>query len=166
MKKRIVLFLGAGFLTLITACSSPEEKEVLTYHNDFVDYTNPKLEEIEDLDDKIEKADTKEEAYDIEDNEIIPLIKDIKDYFDEQEPEEEVTKKYHELRSSWADKYYEGFQVEDEAYEALLGESGEEADDLFADADGKLEEASEDLEKANEEWDAIVDEYNINEKSE
>lgn len=164
--KKTILFLSASFFIILAGCSSAEEDEVLEYHNDFVDYTNPKLEEIEELGNEMDTAETNEEAYEIENDEIIPIVEDIKAYFDDQDPKEDVTKEYHDLRAAWADNYYEGFQAEDEAYEALLDDSGDEADELFDEADDQIAQANEDVEKANEKWDDIVDEYEFEEDAE
>src|SRR5699024_5224801 len=118
------------FMTL-AACSTPEADEVLDYHNDFVDYTNPKIDEINSLFDEMEGVETNEEAYEIEKKEITSVLKDIKDYFDEQNPKEDVTKEYHQLRSKWADNYYRSIETQNDAYEALLEGSEEEAEELF-----------------------------------
>lgn len=166
MQKKLLFFIGACLLIMLAACSSPEEDEVLDYHNDFVDYTNPKLEEVDQLFGKMDAAETDEEAYDIEKDELTPIVEDIKDYVDEQDPEEDETKAYHELRSSWANSHYEAIEKQNEAYETFLDGSDEEADELFEEADEIMAEANAYDDQATEKWNEIMDKYDFEEEDE
>ncbi|HLQ70630.1 MAG TPA: hypothetical protein VK142_02455 [Bacillota bacterium] len=164
MKKKFLFFLTAGLLMILSACSTPEADEVLEYHNDFVDYTNPKIDEINRFFDEMERVETNEEAYEIEKNKITSVIKDIKDYVDEQNPKEDITKEYHQLRSKWADHYYESIETQNDAYKALLDGSEDKAEELFDESGEQMADANDYNKQANEKWDDIMDEFEFEEK--
>src|SRR5699024_9034759 len=123
-----------------------------------------KIDEINSLFDEMEGVETNEEAYEIEKKEITSVLKDIKDYFDEQNPKEDVTKEYHQLRSKWADNYYRSIETQNDAYEALLEGSEEEAEELFDESDEQMAAANDYNKQANEKWDDIMDEYEFEEE--
>src|SRR5699024_7288548 len=83
------------------------EDEVLEYHNDYVDEIDHVVDEIEEIAIESYSVEDEEEADGVI-QEMMTKIDAINDYCDRQDPEEEMTKEYHELRSAWAEGYYEG----------------------------------------------------------
>lgn len=164
MKKKIMFFLIAVLLTVLAACSSPEAKEVLNYHNDFVDYSNPKMDEVNQILDKIDLAETNQEAYDIGENVLVPIIKDVKDYLDEQDPKEDVTEEYHEILSKWANTFYKSAETQNDAYEEFIDGSEDKGNELADEAEDLMMDANDYDEQALEKWDDIMDEYDFEEK--
>lgn len=170
MRKTKLFFVGIvlSFVIFFAACSSPEEDEVLDYHNDFVDHVNPILEEIEVLNTNTDTAETDEEVIEIQEDEMTPLIHDIKDYVEAQEPESDIAKEYHQLRLEWARAWSEAIDLENEAYDGVMDGSltGKEAAEKLEESEEKGEETVEAGDKADEKWKEIKEEYDFKDADE
>jgi len=163
--RKVLLFLGIALMVIVTVCSSPEADEVLNYHNDMVDDMNPKLEQIEELYGEMETVDTEEEAVEIHTDKILPVITEIKEFFDSQDPKEDVTKDYHEMRSKSINSLSESIQMENDIFVQLLSEEMDEEElmTLMEESEAKAMEATEQDEEANEKWEDISEEFDFEE---
>src|SRR5690625_7442897 len=115
--RKVWLFVGIALMVIVSACSSPEAEEVLNYHNDMVDDMNPKLDQIEGLYGEMETVETEEEAVEIHTDKILPLIAEIKEFFDSQDPNEDATKEYHKVTSKSIDLLRESDTLEHDFYQ-------------------------------------------------
>lgn len=164
--KRVFLFAGLLLLVFITACQSAEADEVLEYHNDYVENVANKMDDIDVANEKIWMADTDEEAMDAIDNDLEPLLNNMKDYMDKQDPEKDATKEYHELRLNAFNAFYDSLQMDIETFRGLMDESisEEEADERYEQSDAKFAEAQELSEKAEDKIDELADKYKFEEE--
>src|SRR5690625_607803 len=163
--RKVWLFVGIALMVIVSACSSPEAEEVLNYHNDMVDDMNPKLDQIEGLYGEMETVETEEEAVEIHTDKILPLIAEIKEFFDSQDPKEDATKEYHKLRSKSIESLSESVQMENDIFVQLLSDEMDE-DELMAlmeEADEKSTEAVDQDEEANKKWEEISEEFDFEE---
>ncbi|SFA91148.1 hypothetical protein SAMN04488072_103219 [Lentibacillus halodurans] len=163
MKRHLLLFGCIAVLLLLAACTSAETEELMDYHNGYVDHVNSKITEINTLSEKSLSSASFEEALDIQTNELLPLVNEIKDYMDSQEPESNVVKEYHSLRSDQVDTWYEAFQMKYDVLEKMVNESisEEEADEIIMDADNNFMEAGEKAQKADKKIEDLADEHNL-----
>lgn len=163
--RKVLLFLGIALMVIVTACSSPEADEVLEYHNDMVDDMNPKLDKIEELYGEMDTVETEEEAVEIHTDKILPAIAEIKDFFDSQDPKEDVTKEYHEMRAKAIDSLSESVQMENDIFVQLINDEVDEDGlmTLMEEADEKSMEAVDQDEEANKRWEEISEEFNFEE---
>ena len=167
MKKKFLLFLTLCSLVLLfVACSSAEEDETLEYHNAFVDNVNDKGTELEQLYDKMTNAPTDGEALEISNNEITPIIDEMKAFMDEQDPETDVVKEYHQMRMDWFDQWSEGYYLENEALDNYINNaaSEEETNDLMEQSVEKFNEAHGLSEKAEAKAEELIEEYGFEEE--
>jgi hypothetical protein len=167
MKKLLVVLTGFAFL-MLGACSSPEADEVLEYHNTMVDEINPKLEQIDELYTKIQAVATEQEALDVYENELLPLLTDIKGYYESQTLEHDVAKEYHNLHVELVDAMYAAVAKEKEFVEALLDTEASEEDLLALDAElVELNTIAEEKDKAvTDKWESLKEEYDFIEEEE
>lgn len=164
--KKLLLLLTAFGLMMLVACSSPEEDEVLKYHNGMVEEINPKLEEFDTLYAKIDPMAPDEAALDVYENELLPLLADIKEYYENQTLEYEVTKEYNELHIEFADAMYNAVEKEKEYVAAYLDDSvsQEEFDALGVELD-KLNNIAMEKDKAvTDKVKSLKEEYNFEEE--
>ncbi|GGK08606.1 hypothetical protein GCM10007063_33770 [Lentibacillus kapialis] len=135
----------------------------MDYHNGYVENVNNKITEINTLNEKSLSSASIEEALDIQTNELLPLVDEIKDYMDSQEPEPEVVKEYHSLRVDQVDTWYEAFQMKFDVLEKMVDKSisEAEADKVLMEADEKYMEAGEKAQKADQKMEDLADEYNL-----
>lgn len=178
MRKTLGL-ISILLLMVLAACSSPEEEELLDYHNDIVDKVKPKLDEIEELSNdmynEISMAETDEEVYNVLNDfydtftdEIIPLTEEVQEFYDSQELETEDAQEYHEMRKDAATKLNEAISIEHETYGKLLEDEITE-DEFFmelVESEEMAEEAIEIDNEADEKWDELSDEYDFEEIAE
>lgn len=111
MDRNIKLFICFAVLLLLAACASAESEELADYHNGYVENVNSKLTKIDTLNEKSLSSASFEEAYTVQKNELFPIVNEIKDYMDSQEPESKVVKEYHSLRADQVDAWYDAFQM-------------------------------------------------------
>ncbi|GGA65561.1 hypothetical protein [Ornithinibacillus halotolerans] len=165
MKKLMLVLTGIAVIFLLGACSSPESDEVLEYHNDLVDYINPKLDEIPELYNKMAVAETDEEAMDIFENELQPLVADMKDYLDSQSLEHDVAKKYHNLNVELVNAMSDVLAKEKEFLDALL--DPEVSEEVLVTLETELTELDniviEKEQEVSDHWDSLVEEYDFEE---
>ncbi|WP_042146799.1 hypothetical protein [Paucisalibacillus sp. EB02] len=169
MKKKILLLLvGLALMVVLAACSSPEADEVLDYHNAMVDEINPKLEQIDGLYTKIDTVETDQEALEVYDNELLPLLTEIKEYYDSQSLEYDVAKEYHSLHVELANAMYDAVIKEKEFVEAFLDESKSEEDLLALEAElVELNTIAGEKDKAvSDHWESLREEYDFIEEEE
>lgn len=161
--RQLFLFTISLFMIMLSACSSPETKEVLSYHNDLVENVYPKIDEVLKVNDKLMTVSSEEEALDMQRNEIIPLMKEIKNYVESIEPKEDITKEYHQIKVEWINALNEAAEIDAETLEAFINDSmsDEEIMELSQKAEEKGQQAVELDSKASEKWVEIKEEYNI-----
>ncbi|WP_047983601.1 hypothetical protein [Ornithinibacillus californiensis] len=161
MKKLVLLLTGVVLMMVLVACSSPEADEVLEYHNAMADTINPKLDQIPTMYNEITSAATDEEAIEIFDKKLIPLIGEIKEFYDSQSVEYNVTKEYHNLNVELVNAMNDVVLKEKEYFEAFLDPNATEEDILALEAEmDELNAIAEEKDAAvTERWEALVEEY-------
>ncbi|MEN2769023.1 hypothetical protein [Ornithinibacillus xuwenensis] len=166
--KKILLLTGFVLLMVLAACGSSEEDEVLEYHNKMVDEINPKIDEIEMMYDEISTAAMEDEAKAIEifENGLIPLVEEMKEYFESQKVKSDVAKEYHQMRLDLTNKLYEVVQKEHEFLTVLIDPAATEEEilEIETQVDDLNAEAFELDEAAAEHWDSLVEEYGFEEE--
>src|SRR5699024_11418816 len=105
--RKVILFVSLSALLFITACQSAESKEVMEYHNDFVEEVVSRVDVITKAYDEMDTVETDEEALEIGHTKLLPTLEEIRTHMDAQSPEKDDTKEYHQLRLEWFDLYEE-----------------------------------------------------------
>lgn len=166
LMRKLFLFTGLSLILMLAACSSAESKEILEYHNAFVENVSDKMVALDQPYDHLENAATDKQALDIFDSEILPAINEMKEYMDGQKLETEVAKEYHNMRLEWLNAWSEGNYMEKDALENYVNNSltEDEMDKLMQQAESKYKKAQELDQKANEKIDELADEYNFEEE--
>lgn len=159
--KRMFLFTGILLLIFMTACQSADANEVLEYHNSYVKNITDKMDHVDEANNQIWEAESEEEISDTIDNDLEPLLEKMRTYMDEQDPEKDVTKEYHEMRLKAFDSFYESMQIDIKTYKGLLDDtlSDEDADKNFEESEKKFEEAQKLSEEADKKIDELADKY-------
>lgn len=160
--KKLALLAGLVLMMVLAACS-PEADEVLDYHNAVVDNINPKIEQIPDLYEKVWAAATEDEAIEVFDNELIPLMDEIKAYFDKQEVEHDVAKEYHGLYVELVQSMNDVVAKEKEYLAALIDPNTSEEDVLAIEEElNELNKVAEDNDTAvTDHWESLKEEYDF-----
>src|SRR5690625_186700 len=161
--RKAILLISLSVLLLITACQSAESKEVMQYHNDFVEEVVNRIEIISEEYDEMDAASTDEEAVEIGNNKILPILDEIKTHMNAQKPENEDTKDYHKLRKEWFDLYEEIVITEVQALDDYVNDqiSDEDLEEIFEELQEKSVKAEELAIKAEEEVDKLTDKYDF-----
>lgn len=162
--RKSLLFISLFLLLIITACNSAGFKEVLEYHNDFVDEVGVKTEKIDEAYVKMDLAELDEEVLEISQKEILPMLDEIKAYMDAQEPKVDDTKEYHQLRLDWFNLYSEIVRTEIQSMDDFLNDriTEEELDKIFEETYPKLAE----VEKLSDAAEDKIDELSVKYKFE
>lgn len=166
--KKILGVIGIIFIMVLAACSSPEADEVLEYHNAMAENINPKIDKIDELYTKVAAAASDEEALEVFDNELVPLIGEIRDYYDSQKVESDVAKEYHKLHLELVDAMDNVVQKEKEYLSAFLDENSTEEDILALEEElDELTEVAAEKDKAvSDHWDSLIEKYDFIEEEE
>jgi hypothetical protein len=148
---------------VLAACSSPEADEVLEYHNAMAENINPKLDEIDTIYTKVASAATDEEALEIFDTELVPLLDEIKDYYEKQDVVTDVAKEYHNLHVDLVSAMNDVVLKEKEYLTAFLDENTTEEDILALEAElDELNKVAADKDQAvADRWDELVEKYDF-----
>jgi hypothetical protein len=159
--RKALLFISLSFLIVITACQSAESKEVLEYHNGFVDEVISRDEIITEAYDEIDTVETDEEAIVIANDKILPTLEEMKKHMDAQNPEKDDTKEYHKLRMEWFELYEEIIKLELQALEDYVNDviTDEEFIEIFEEVYEKSETLQEILDKGEEKADELAEKY-------
>lgn len=161
--KKVIIWMTLASLLFITACQSAESKEVMEYHNDFVEEVISKIDEIVKGYGEMDIAETDEEALEIGNTKILPTLSEIRTYMDAQDPKEEDTKEYHKIRLEWFDLYEEIVTTEMQALDDYLNDQITE-DELNEIVEGLNEisvQAEELAIKAEEKVDELAEKYDF-----
>lgn len=163
--RKALLFISLSLLLIITACNSAGFKEVLEYHNGFVDEVIVKTEKIDAAYDKMELAETDEEILEISQKEILPVLDEIKAYMDAQEPKVDDTKEYHQLRSDWFNLYNEIVRTEIQTMDDYINDriTEEEFDEIYEEAFPKLAEVEKLAGAAEDKINELSEKYKFEE---
>lgn len=160
--KKLALLAGLVLMMVLVACS-PEADEVLEYHNGIVDNVKPKLEEIPNVYNNVFAAASEQEAIEVFDNELLPLMKEVEDYFDKQELEHEVSKEYHGLYVELVQSMNEVLAKEKEFLTAIMDPNTTEEDLLTIEEElTALNKVAEDKdEEIAKHWESLQEEYDF-----
>ncbi|WP_010095350.1 B12-binding domain-containing protein [Ornithinibacillus scapharcae] len=160
--KKLALLAGLVLMMVLAACS-PEADEVLDFHNGVVDNVKPKIEEIPEIYNNVFAAATEEEAIEVFDNELMPLMKEIEDYFNKQELEHDVAKEYHGLYVDLVKSMSDVLAKEKEYLTALTDPNSSEDDVLALEEElNELNKVAEDKDKAvTDHWESLQEEYDF-----
>src|SRR5690625_1130676 len=161
--RKAILFMSLAFVLLVTACQSAESKEVMEYHNGFVEEIVSGVEIITAGYDEMDAAETDEEAVEISKTKILPTLEDMKAHMDAQNPAEDDTKEYHKIRLEWFELYEEIVKTEIQALDDYINDriTDEELDEIFVDVYEKSERAEELAIKAEEKVEELTDKYDF-----
>ncbi|WP_175614758.1 hypothetical protein [Piscibacillus halophilus] len=148
---------------LVACGESDEGKELRNYHNDFMDYTQERMDEINIIAQEASTATSVEEMYEIQGEDLPVLAGEMLEYVESQEPETEVVQEYHELRKKQIEKWNEAITVELDALEQLVnGEiSEDEATEISMEAQVLFGEFEQLTQEADEKLQELAEEYNI-----
>lgn len=166
--RKILLFASLLVLLFTVACQSAESKEIIEYHNGYIDNVESEFDSIDALIDQMWSVESDEEVKDIITNELEPKITAMKEYMDEQDPKKEDTIAYHELRSGAIHAISESIELSMKAIQGLVDETitEDEFEDMLDQADEKSEEAAELGDKANDKIDELAEKHNLEEENE
>lgn len=161
--RKVILFVSLSILLLFTACQSAESKEVMEYHNDFVEEIVTGVEIITEAYDEMDAAETDEEAVEIGNTKILPTLEKMKVHMDAQNPKEDDAKEYHKIRSEWFDLYEEIVVTEVQSLDDYVNEriTDEELEEIFGDVYEKAERAEELAIQAEEKVDELAEKYDF-----
>lgn len=157
--RKVILFISLSALLFITACQSAESKEVMEYHNDFVEEVVSRVDEIMEAYNEMDTVETDEEALEIGNTKLLTALEGIRTHMDAQSPEKDDTKEYHKLRLEWFDLYeeivtkeiqalndYVNGQITDEEFDKVLEDVYEisiKGEELAIEAEEKVDELAE-----------------------
>src|SRR5699024_6705017 len=118
-------------------------KEVMEYHNDFVEEIVTGVEIITEAYDEMDAAETDEEAVEIGNTKILPTLEKMKVHMGAQNPKEDDAKEYHKIRSEWFDLYEEIVVTEVQSLDDYVNDriTDEELEEIFGDVYEKAERA-------------------------
>lgn len=161
--KKAILFISLSLLLFITACQSAESKEVMDYHNDFVEEVMSRVEKITQGYDEIDVVENDVEAIEIGQTKIIPTLEEIRMHMDAQNPEKEDTKDYHKIRSEWFDLYEEIVTTEVQSLDDYVNEriTDEDLETIFEEVFEMSIKAEELAVEAEEKVDELADKYDF-----
>lgn len=162
MKKTLFL-IGLSFVMLLAACASDQAKEIVEYHNSYLKNVNDKGKEL----DKIIKQSLQEEnpqaAYQMQKEKAMPIVQQISDYINSQDPKTDVVKELHQMRVDQFKKWEKGMEMKFDAVKKMGKQSvsQQEAKNLVAEANEQLKKAIELGKKADEKFLDLAEEYNV-----
>ncbi|MBY7143987.1 hypothetical protein KFZ56_13220 [Virgibacillus sp. NKC19-3] len=160
--KKLLLPIGFVLIGLFTACSSAEGDELVDYQNGYVENVVNKTEEVDQKFQESLEAQTMEEMIEMQENEVMPMVSEIGEYIDDQEPETDDVKEYHDMRAEEMSIWEEAFDLRFEALEKMANnESDQEVDELIAQSDEKLDESDEIGMEVEQKLGELVEEYNL-----
>lgn len=168
MKKRTLLLIGISLVLLLAACQSAESKEVMEYHNDFVEKVITKGEEVSAGYAKMESVETEEETLEIIQDEMLPALQEMKKHMEDQDPKEDESKEYHQLRLEWFKAYHDLIETELQAMDDYINDviTEEEFDNISESLYDDLDEVNERAEKADKKIDELAEKYDFEELDE
>lgn len=163
--RKYLLGIGAALLLVLVACQSDDSKEVVEYHNGYINNVDSKLEEVDEYGEVIYgESSTDEEIEEAADN-LDELVEEMVSYVEDQDPSKEDTKDYHALRLEFMHLFQESIDLELKAIRGLIDESldEDEAEDLLDESYVVYEDALDKFEEAEEKLDELSEEYNLEE---
>jgi|SRR5699024_945216 len=162
--KRTVLFLGLVLLMTLAACGgSPEAKELKEYHEKYADNVDSNHNEIYHLLTEAENASDLQMEYSINKEKVQPIVEEIHQFVNGQNPETDAVKELHKIRVKEYNTWKEAFDQRLEALKLALNTSLEnpEVNQLLDKFDEKITESNELGVEANEKLLKLVDEYGL-----
>lgn len=143
--RKAILFISLSFILFVTACQSAESKEVMEYHNGFVEEIVSGVEVITEGYNEMDAAETDEEAIEIGHTKMLPKLEKMREHMDAQNPEKDDTKEYHKIRSEWFGLYEGIVTAEVQSLDDYVNEriTDEELDEIFEEVYEKSVEAEE-----------------------
>lgn len=161
--RKAILLTSLSFLLFITACQSAESKEVMEYHNDFVEEVVNRIDEITEAYDEMDTVETDEEALEVGNTKILSTLEEVRKHMDAQSPEKDDTKEYHKLRLEWFDLYEEIVTTEMQALDDYINNqiADEELEEILVEIHEISIDAEELAIKAEEKVDELAKKYNF-----
>lgn len=161
--KKIVVFTSLCFLVFLTACASSEAKEIVEYHNNYVENVNKRAIKVDEALAKSNQASTLEDTFKIFKEEVDPLVQDIKRYILTQEPETDVVKELNSMRVDQLKAWSKAFELRLKALKEAneLSPNEDEVSELTDKSNKSFEKFNELGEKANKRFMEIAEEYNV-----
>jgi len=162
--RKYLLGIGAALLVFLVACQS-ESKEVIDFHNGYIDNVDAKLEEVDEQTEIIYNGDPSDEEAEEAADKLESLGNEMVEYLEDQDPEQEDTKEYKALRLEFAKLYKESIDLDVEWVRGVLEGSIDDNDveELMNASYEKYEEASDKFDEAEEKLDELSDEYGLEE---
>lgn len=160
MKKKVV-FTGIFLIIFLVACQSAESKEVLEYHNNYVENIQEKMNDVERINEEIWDSDSDDIILNAIDVELYPLLEQMKVYMDQQDPKYKETKGYNDLRLTAFNMFYDSMNLEMESFRGVLIDelSEEEVEKILKKSKNKFEEAKILEQKANKKIEKLSEKY-------
>ncbi|GEN44514.1 hypothetical protein [Alkalibacillus haloalkaliphilus] len=165
MKTIKVLLTGLIMVALLVACTMPPEaQELVDYHNDIIDFTEEKGEEMDEIDSQMTNMSL-EEAYELQLDEMLPIADEILEYVNAQSPESDIVVEYHDMRSAFVEKWYEAVYEELDVYGQFINDeiTEDEFNMLLSDVEAMYIESAQLLEEAEDRLADFVEEYDLEE---
>lgn len=161
--KKVTVFISFCVLVFLTACASSEAKEIVEYHNEYVENVNKKALKVDKALAKFNQASTFADTLKIFKEEVDPLVQDIKKYILSQEPETEVVKELNLMRVDQLKAWSKAFELRLQALEKANESSPNEAEitDLTDKSNKSFDKFNELGEKANKRFMELAEEYNV-----
>ncbi|MEN2767525.1 hypothetical protein [Ornithinibacillus xuwenensis] len=161
--KKILEVIGFFMILGLVACgSSPEGDALAEYHNNYVENVNSLASQVDVEVQKSFSTESPEETYKLQTENVLPLIKEVKEHIESMAPESKVVKEIHELRLEQLTAWEEAFDLQYEALEKTIAAASEgEVNDLLTRSDQKLVEAAEFGQKADERLLELAEEHNV-----
>lgn len=163
--RKLLVGIGVALLLVMVACQSAESKEVLEYHNAYINNIDDKLDVIDEQLAIMYDENSTEEQDRSAIEKLEPILAEMKEYMEKQDPVNDDTKEYHELRKDFVFKLIESLEVDIEIINGLWDDSltEEQAVDLYEKSDVTFEEAAELAEKAEDKINELSEKYDFKE---
>ncbi|MGP4071116.1 hypothetical protein ACTWQB_01015 [Piscibacillus sp. B03] len=167
MKGLVVVLLLS---LVLAACSgSEEQEEIISYHNDLIEYNDEVLGEIEGIIQQAATATTIEENYEMQ-KDLPDLVGKMVTNLESKDPESEAVKDYHDLRKKQITAWHEAMKLEvdilgqlanGEMTEEEAAEASTEVDELMVEFDELTQEVENKIIEFEEEYDIEFEEGDV-----
>ncbi|WP_217589263.1 hypothetical protein [Lentibacillus saliphilus] len=162
--KKILAIIGSTLMVgLLSACGASEQaKELADYHNSYVETVNNLANQVDVELGNSYNVETPEETVELQREYVMPLVKEITDYIEAQDPQTDIVKELHNMRLTQLAAWSEALELHHEALQKTVeGASEDEINQLVADSDEKMTEAIKKAQEADERMVELAEEHGV-----
>ncbi|SEP95520.1 hypothetical protein SAMN05216232_1439 [Virgibacillus subterraneus] len=161
--KKIFFITGLFIILLLTACASETAKELVEYHNSYLNNVNSKGQELDKIIKKSLNTSTPTEAYQLQKEKAMPIVKEVEEYINSQDPKTDIVKELHQMRLEQFKLWHEGIQLKFQAVKKMGNQSvsQQETKDIIEESNRILKDAMELGKKADNKFLELADEHGL-----